>query len=215
MSVDKLDFEYIRQSKKGFTTYLNGVIQNIKNPVILGIYIFMDSLPPEWRINRQHLMKHFSIGRDKLDNCLKWMSDNKLIDYVRERRSDGTLGPVVIAVRDGTQFLEKIENNQRFGSTILKTSEPVPHTTPLKTSSVDSTTPLKNHGVDKPRSGKSDTIEETIHSFKKETKEKRDSPVDKPFVPSSRLTDLTNYQPAPTAIKASSLLEEFKKAHNQ
>lgn len=108
MSVEKLDFNKVKQSKKGFTTSLNDVIQNIPDAFILGVYVYLSSLPPEWDINRVQLMKHFQVGRDKIHKALSWLKNNLLLTYHQERRKDGTLEESTIIIHEGWNFLEKL-----------------------------------------------------------------------------------------------------------
>src|SRR5579863_264754 len=187
MSVEKLDFSRVIQSKKGFTGVLNDVVQNIPDAFILGVYIYLSTLPSGWNINRNHLMKHFNIGRDKLSKALSWLNANFLISYHSERNNDGTVDKWQIIVHEGWEFLEKVVNNQQSESTILKTR------------SVDSSTTLKNQSLDKPVTGKTAPINTT--AFKKETQSKRETVCKKrqtllppDFNPSKQNLDLCKYR---------------------
>lgn len=104
MSVEKIDFSYIRQEKKSFTTNLNRVIQNLKNPIALGIWVYLSSLPEGWVVSKEHLRKHFNLGRDKLDSALTYLAQNMLIESGQERLSDGKMGNGFINVKCGYDF---------------------------------------------------------------------------------------------------------------
>ncbi len=148
MSIEKLDFDYVKQSQKSFTTFLNEVLQQLPSAVVLGVYVYLSSLPPTWVVNKQHLMNHFKLGRDKVGDILKWMNDNHLLSYERDRNPDGTLGKVAIVIKDGKDFIEHI-NAKKEGTTLLKTSSVV------EVVDKSPTTLLKNQSVVKPECGKS------------------------------------------------------------
>lgn len=199
MSVDKLNFEYVRQSKKGFTTFLNEVIQNIPDQGMLALYIYLDSLPPNWQVNRQHLMNHFNIGRKKLGDQLKWLNDHYLIEYVQERNKDGTMGKCGIAVRDGVMFIEQIINKQQHDTALPEIGIPV------------STALPENRTAVEPQYGESPTIEQTIHCFKKETKEQKGECLKKEqkLISPTVNTEWSTYQPAESSPYVSPLLASY------
>ena len=149
MSVEKLDFNYVRQSQKSFTTFLNDVIQNLHDLSVLGVYCYLSSLPQDWNINRKQLMNHFGIGINKIDNTLKWMKDNYLLEYSRERKENGTLGKGFIIIKDGVDFIEKVVKKQK-----------------------DNTRPMKNLAQAKPGPGKTDTYKINIDIQNKNKKTK-------------------------------------------
>jgi hypothetical protein len=163
MSIEKLDFNVAIQENKHFTTNLNDVIQNIPDAFVLGVYVFLSSLPPTWNINRQHLAKHFNVGRKKIDNALKLLNDIHLIKYVRPRNADGTLGCVTLVVKDGRDFVRFSLKKEAHNSTQPEKGGVV--------NSIISTTPPEIHSVDKPLSGKRATIK-TI-GFKDTIKKKK------------------------------------------
>lgn len=113
MSVEKIDFSYVSQEKKTFTTHLNSVLQNLRNPEALGIWSYLSSLPEGWVVNKEHLKKHFKIGRYKIENALKYLSDNKLIEIGQLRLPDGTMGKSHILVRCGYNFNKDIYSSEQ------------------------------------------------------------------------------------------------------
>jgi hypothetical protein len=149
MSVEKLDFSFIKQEQKPFTTHLNVVLQNLKDGFALGVYCFLTSLPPGWNVNREHLMSHFEVGREKIGTTLKYLKDNLLISYVRQRNKDGTLGAVGIEVKCGYEYERMLKNK--------------PPATLPETRSVE-----VNHTTGLPECGKTAPIKETININKKE-----------------------------------------------
>ena len=104
MSIQKLDFEKITREKVPFTMILTKVIQKIDDHFAGFIWVYLSSLPPDWDVNKQHLMNHFGIAEQKLKKHMAYLCKHKLIEYIRIRREDGTLGPVTINVLCGNDF---------------------------------------------------------------------------------------------------------------
>lgn len=133
MSIEKLDFNYVRQEHKSFTTLYNEVIQNINNPFYLGVYCYLSSLPHDWTVSKKQLMNHFKSGRDKIESTMSWLRSNFLLEYHQGRNPDNTFCKNFIIIKDGREFIEKVVNNQQSKSenpAILKTSvaDPFPGT---------------------------------------------------------------------------------------
>lgn len=126
--IEKLDFKKVIHENKGFTTYLNIIIQNIRDPLSLAIWVYLSSLPPNWNINKAHLRSHFDIGRDRLKKSLSNLNKLNLIQFIQQRNSDGTLGDVEILVKAGHEFNHDTEiqycgkkpSKQRVSTAILK-----------------------------------------------------------------------------------------------
>lgn len=103
-NIEKLDFSKVQQEEKGFTTHLNIVLQNIHDAFALGIWCYLSSLPTNWKINKTHLKNHFKIGRDKLNNALSILKKLDLIQFLQDRKPDGTLEESIILVKAGHDF---------------------------------------------------------------------------------------------------------------
>jgi hypothetical protein len=71
-----------------FTVVLNKVVQNIHDVDVLGLYVYLASLPPEWEINKIHLRKHFKMGETKMDNLFKKLKEANLL-ILEEHREKG------------------------------------------------------------------------------------------------------------------------------
>lgn len=133
MSIEKLDFQKVAQENKFFTTHLNVVLQNIKDPVALGIWCYLSSLPSDWKVNKVQLRKHFSLGRDVLNKVLSCLKKAKLIEFKQERNPDGTMGDGLILVKVGYEFHRDTEiqytgenvNDYGASTAILKNRSPV------------------------------------------------------------------------------------------
>jgi len=107
--IEKMDFARVKQEERAFTSNLNSVLQNLNQAEALGIWCFLSSLPHNWKINKNHLQKHFNIGRDRLDKSLKLLKDSNLIEIKRLRDADGTLKDGIIVVKVGWGFNQSPE----------------------------------------------------------------------------------------------------------
>lgn len=47
------------------------VVQSIKRPDALAIWIYLQSMPPDWCVRRAQIREHFGIGRDRYDSAMK------------------------------------------------------------------------------------------------------------------------------------------------
>jgi hypothetical protein len=166
MSVSKLDFNYVTQKKLNVTVYLTDVIQKITNRTAGFLYVYLYSLPPKWKINREHLMAHFNVGRDSLNRDLKWLNDNKLIRYEQKRYSNGKLGKVGIVVLDGTEFLAATLKSSGADKCTHKTPKYVDNS-----ENVDNF--ASNRTTEKPQCGETAPINKNNKKYKINKKTKR------------------------------------------
>jgi hypothetical protein len=47
------------------------VVQSIKRPDALAIWVYLQSMPPDWCVRRTQIREHFGIGRDRYDSAMK------------------------------------------------------------------------------------------------------------------------------------------------
>lgn len=133
MSIEKLDFQKVTKESLPYTLILTKVIQNIKHKDALAVWVYLCSLPPDWKINKEHLKNHFGLGDRTLQTIFSYLNRCGLIVYKRHRFDDGTLGIVVVHLLCGEEF---------------RPDEPYVQTTPQKTHVVElSTTPQKTTRV--------------------------------------------------------------------
>lgn len=118
MSIQKLNSAKLIQEKIPFTIHSNYVLQNLTDLVALAIWCYLTSLPDDWEVHRNQIMRHFDIGRDKLASALKFLNENKLIEYVQGRTEDGKFSITYILVKNGIDF-EVIHKTKHA---LLKTS---------------------------------------------------------------------------------------------
>lgn len=104
MSIEKLDSVKIKQEKIPFTIHLNYVLQNVKHPLALAIWVYLTSLPEAWVVHRNQLMEHFGIGRDKLKDALSFLNENHLLEYSQDKLENGKFGTHHILVKSGQEF---------------------------------------------------------------------------------------------------------------
>lgn len=128
MAIEKLDFEKVSLEKIPYTLVSTKVIQNIKNPLAGFIWIYLSSLPPDWKVNKEQIKHKFDLGDDKIKAIFSYLNRCSLIRYDRERDEAGKLGIVVVTVLCGDNY---------------KIDEPYQLTTGVKTTLVDSTTGVK------------------------------------------------------------------------
>ena len=133
MSIEKLDFETIEHENIPYILIHRQVIQEISDPFAGFIWVYLHSLPSDWKISKAQLKKHFAIGDDKLKKHLAHLNKVNLIEYVRQRNEKGELVKISIRVLDGTKF-----NNQASG---------------VKTTPVVPSTGVKTHPLDNPPGG--------------------------------------------------------------
>lgn len=149
VTIEKLDPVRLKHEKRPFSTYMNSVIQNIKHPLALAIWVYLGSLPDDWKVHRNHLMEHFDVGRDKLADALKYLNDHKLIEYIQEKLESGKFGTSHVMVKCGYEF-ELMTKLQKL--------------------STDFTAPLKNRNTVSPYNGKTAPTNTIINTNTKNNK---------------------------------------------
>lgn len=104
INIDKLDFETIEHEKVPYTLISTSVIQTIDDHFAGFIWVYLHSLPSDWKINKIHLQKHFNIGSDKLKKHMAYLNKHRLIEYLQKRLPDGSMGESTIRVLNGLEF---------------------------------------------------------------------------------------------------------------
>lgn len=132
MSIEKLDIAKLTQEKIPFTMHLNYVLQNVRHPLALAIWVYLTSLPEGWEVHRNQLMEHFNVGRDKLKDALSYLHKNYLLEYSQDKLENGTFGTSHILVKSGHEF-EVIHRNATGGLKNRRTEKPLDgKTAPIK-----------------------------------------------------------------------------------
>ncbi len=154
MSIEKYEIDSFKKESLPyeFTILPNIVIQNFTNEA-LALWVHLMSLPSDWNVNREYLMRKFSIGRDKLNRYLSTLLKNHLLEYLWISDELGRVKSVQIVVKNGMDYYKKIVINQQYESTTLKTRI------------VDNfSTTLKTHRVENPVSGETAPTKEIVNT---------------------------------------------------
>lgn len=112
---DSKDFILEKDSDQiPFTQVCNNVIQALKNPIELALWVYLQSLPPSWQINKWVIMKHFDIGEKVYKTHMSNLKKKGLIEYHPIRDEDGRsfCGWRTI-VKNGSKFNEYVRINTR------------------------------------------------------------------------------------------------------
>ncbi len=104
-NIQKLDFYTVEHEEIPYTLVHTKVIQSITNHFAGFIWVYLQSLPSNWKVNKSQLKKHFNIGEDKLKEHMSYLNKHKLIEYVRKRDEKGRLAELSIRVLNGTSFI--------------------------------------------------------------------------------------------------------------
>lgn len=104
-NIRKADVYEAIRNKKSFTVLPSEVLQQLRDPIALAVWCYLQSLPPDWKIIKSQIRKHFSIGEKKCKSIFALLNDCKLIEYTRMRNADGTLGEVAMIIHDGFNFI--------------------------------------------------------------------------------------------------------------
>ncbi len=104
------------------------VVQNISNAECLGVWVYLLTLPRDWKVIKEHVQKHFHIGQDKLKRIFAYLKRVRLLEYVQERRADGTVGTTKIIVLNGSKFNDGTNDLSTEITAGVKTTPPENHT---------------------------------------------------------------------------------------
>jgi hypothetical protein len=158
------------------------VAQGLKDAEALGLWIFLQTLPPNWEFHKNHIRTHFGWGRDKLDKKLAVLKDCNLAEPHALRDGEGKFTHWTLNVRNGREFVP-IHNTENPGTGDLSTGldkkcthntenpaaeKPVTgFDTPIKETHTNSKAYKKKSFCEKPRKSKKDWRQENekAHSF--------------------------------------------------
>ncbi len=108
MSVEKY---VINKESSNFTIIPNKVIQGLKdNLELLGFYLYLLSLPPNWSFHKNNLQETCGIGIKKLEKILRQLAQFNLIHVAQMRNAQGQFAHFDLTVYNGEYF--KINNLQ-------------------------------------------------------------------------------------------------------
>lgn len=102
MSVQKYR---ISKHGSGFTTIPNKVIQGLAGEIeLLGLYVFLSSLPEGWEFHKNYLREKCRIGVNKLSKLLTKLQNYGLCKIVQTRDEQGRFAHFDMQVFDGCDF---------------------------------------------------------------------------------------------------------------
>lgn len=106
MSIQKYDFDSFKKEHQPYTMIPSHVIQNCPPKFIQAafLWIYLQSLPPDWKVNRAHLISHFGISERTLQSWLAWLKSVNLIDYKRVRNEGGRFDSWELIVLNGMAY---------------------------------------------------------------------------------------------------------------
>lgn len=104
INIEKLDYEVFIKEERAYTSICNEAAQNVRDPIALAMWVFLQTLPPTWIPNKAHIMKHFKIGENRYTRHIAYLKKCNLVDYYRPRHKNGTLGKVTLHVLSGRKF---------------------------------------------------------------------------------------------------------------
>lgn len=91
MAIEKNTPNILRREQNGWTTIINSVINGIKNPEALGVYVYLASKDEGWEICKNHLQQHFNKGRDFINKCMSYLKDIGLLEVTSIRNDSGKI----------------------------------------------------------------------------------------------------------------------------
>jgi len=111
--IEKYDFAEFEKENKPYAMILTDVIQRIPSHRMREafLWIFLESLPPTWKVNKQHIMHHFGISDRTYERFMSYLNTVKLIEYRQNRCESGAFGTGTLVVLNGTNFSPDAECN--------------------------------------------------------------------------------------------------------
>lgn len=120
-TIEKYDFDKFEKENSPFTVVPSHIIKALINKRDqLALWVYLQSLPPDWTINKYHIMKELKISERTYHSYMKLLSDCNLIEYKRNRDSKGYLGPVTIKVMNGSRFMYNVVSNHTANICIVE-----------------------------------------------------------------------------------------------
>lgn len=102
MSVQKF---IVSKGRGSYTTIPNTVIDGLKNNIeLLGFYLYLLHLPPDWIFYKTELKHTLQIGVKKLERYLAQLAQMNLVICAKTRNEKGQFAHFNLMVLDGTEF---------------------------------------------------------------------------------------------------------------
>lgn len=110
INIEKFDshaFDSITKEGCPYTQASSKVIQHIHNKEALALWMYFQSLPPEWNINKYQVMKCFDIGEVVYKRTMSFLRKCKLIDYINYKSETGAFYKTRVLVKNGSEFIHQ------------------------------------------------------------------------------------------------------------
>lgn len=91
MSITKASARELGRLGRCYTTLDSGVIKSIDNPVVLAVWVHLQSQSTEWKINTKEIMSRFGLGRDKARAVINELKKIGLIQEIFVRDDSGRI----------------------------------------------------------------------------------------------------------------------------
>ena len=102
MSVQKY---IVSKESSNFTIVPNKVIQGLKSqPELLGFYVYLLSLPPEWSFHKTQLKDTLRIGIKKLEKFIGSLAQMRLVEVAQMRNERGHFAHFDLRILNGESF---------------------------------------------------------------------------------------------------------------
>jgi hypothetical protein len=84
MAIEKFEGTFAKEDG-GCTIVINQTIQSIRDPYILGLYVYLLTKPPSWNLHYKEIMRHFDCSKDMAYKMLNGLMELKLLTRERVR----------------------------------------------------------------------------------------------------------------------------------
>jgi len=110
---DKDDFIEGENEKWPFTQISNYVVQNIGDALSGFLWVYLQTLPPTWVINKHHLKSHFNIGEHSYKKAMAYLKKCNLISQYQEKAQGGLYGRSRVIVKNGSKFIHPKDHDNK------------------------------------------------------------------------------------------------------
>ena len=91
--------EKLKRSDNPFTVVDNRVVQGLTNSDALAIWAYLQSMPKDWVVVAEHLLKHFDFGRTRYRKAVKQLREAGLWEIAIERDEQGRIKVRTVTVK--------------------------------------------------------------------------------------------------------------------
>lgn len=112
-NIEKYDFDCWEKEHLPYVMIPTHVIQYTPPRHIDAVFmwIYFQSLPPDWKINKQHILEHFAISPRSYERRMAWLKRAQLVEYRHERTENGQFKQWRLIILNGTKFIPNIDDD--------------------------------------------------------------------------------------------------------